>query len=127
MMQMEMVAREIRRMLDRDGYRPGDIGLLARSVADIAPVLKAVFARYDIPVWLHAGERLGENPFVRCVSWLLRLWQRDWRREDLLRFARSSYAGFHRFAVDAMERKARRRARRRSMVSRWGNRWPRWG
>src|SRR5207249_6208687 len=76
---------------------------------DLAPVIKSVFSRYDIPVWLHIGERLGDNPFIACVSALLRLWLRDWRRDDLLRFLRSSFLGLNRFAVDALERKARRR------------------
>ena len=107
-MQVEMVAREIRRLIHRNGYRPREIGLLARSVADLAPVIKSVFSRYDIPVWLHIGERLGDNPFIACVSALLRLWLRDWRRDDLLRFLRSGFLGLNRFAVDALERKARR-------------------
>jgi superfamily I DNA/RNA helicase len=37
LMQVEMVAREIRRLLDGQGYRPREICLLARSVADLAP------------------------------------------------------------------------------------------
>src|SRR5207247_10552240 len=68
LMQAEMVAREIRRLLDREGYHPGEIGVLVRSMAGIAPLLRNVFARYEIPVWLQAGERLGENPFIACRS-----------------------------------------------------------
>lgn len=107
LMQVEMVAREIRRLIDRNGYRPREIGLLARSVADLAPVIKSVFGRYDIPVWLHIGERLGANPFVACIAALLRVWLRDWRRDDLLRFLRSSFLGLNRFALGALEGKAR--------------------
>lgn len=108
LMQVEMVGREIRRLLDHGGYRAKEICVLARSVGEVAPVIRPVFARYGIPVWLNVGERLGENPFVACVSTLLRVWLSDWRREELLRFLRSPYLGLNRFAVHAFERKARR-------------------
>jgi ATP-dependent helicase/nuclease subunit B len=116
--QVEMVAREIRRLLDRHGYRPREIGVLARSTAELAPVIRNVFHRYEIPVWLNVGERLGDNPFVTCVATLLRVWLYDWQRDDLLRLARSSYLGLNRFAVDALERKARARGLRHGRA-RW--------
>ena len=76
-------------------------------------MIRSVFARYKIPVWLHVGERLGGSPIVACVGTLLRVWLRDWQRDDLLRFLRSSYLGLSRFAIDGLERRARRQGLQR--------------
>ena len=64
--------------------------MLVRSIGELAPVLKSVFSRYGVPIWLHVREPLRENPLVRCVSTLLQVWRLDWRREELLRFGRAA-------------------------------------
>ncbi|MCW3100560.1 MAG: helicase/exodeoxyribonuclease subunit [Chthonomonadaceae bacterium] len=104
----EMVAREFRRLhAGGDGYVWDDFAVILRGMGDYAPILAAVFERYGIPLGVDGPERLSDNPLLRTVMHLLAVVRRDWQRDDLLAFLKSSYTAPASLAADALRRQAR--------------------
>lgn len=104
----EMVAREFRRLhAGGSGYVWDDFAVILRGMGDYAPILAAVFERYGIPLGVDGPERLSDNPLLRTVLHLLAIVRRDWQRDDLLAFLKSSYTAPTPLAADALRRRAR--------------------
>ena len=104
----EMVAREFRRLYDAGGYAWGDFGVILRAMGDYAPILAAVFERHGIPLGVDGPETLTENPMLKTLLHLLAVVRRNWQRDDVLAFLKSSYTAPDRLEADALRRRARR-------------------
>lgn len=82
--EVRMVAREVKRLITSaptdERLRPGQIGIIARSLDDYRTALRQVFAEYGLPLFLAGGEPAIERPCVRFVSDLLRLIEDDYPR-----------------------------------------------
>ena len=114
----EMVAREFRRMHDGGGLSWNDFGIILRTQGDYAPILSAVFERYEIPLGADGPEKLDQNPLMKTVLHLLDIFCNGWQRDDVLAFMKSSYTVPDKLAADALRRRART-ARVRSGRGEW--------
>ena len=114
----EMVAREFRRIHDAGGLSWNDFGIILRTQGDYAPILSAVFERYEIPLGADGPEKLDQNPLMKTVLHLLDIFCNGWQRDDILAFMKSSYTETDKLAADALRRRART-ARVRSGRMEW--------
>lgn len=89
--EIEMIAREIRRMVREDQIRYSDCAVLMRHISGYEPLIHSVFQHYDIPVEIHERERTKLSPLVQSVVFLFRIFREDWKRESLFNFLKSSY------------------------------------
>ena len=103
----EMTAREFRRIYDAGGYSWNDFGIILRTLGDYAPILSAVFERYEIPLGADGPERLDQNPLVKTVLHLLDILRDGWQRDDVLAFLKSSYTAPDKLAADGIRKAAR--------------------
>jgi ATP-dependent helicase/nuclease subunit B len=102
----EMVAREFRRIHDSLHIPWSEFAILLRSTRDYAPILSAVFERYNVPVGADGPETCAENPLLKTVLTLLDVVRYGWRREDILAFLKSSYTAPDSFQVDLLRKHA---------------------
>ena len=102
-----MVAREFRRIHDAGGISWDDFGVILRTQGDYAPILSAVFERYEIPLGADGPEKLDQNPLMKTILHLLDILCNGWQREDVLAFVKSSYTAPGKLAADALRRRAR--------------------
>ena len=82
--EVRMVAREVKRLIGLAGgperLRPGQIGIIARSLDNYRIALGQVFAEYGLPIFVAGGEPVADRPCVRFVADLLRLIEEDYPR-----------------------------------------------
>ena len=82
--EVNQVARRIKSLLvDRAAnsqvaVRPGNILVVARSLTTIAPRVKEVFERFEIPYFLEARPAAITAPAIKILLYLLQLDQDDW-------------------------------------------------
>ncbi len=89
--EVEMMARQIKRLNLKSGYHFSDIALILRQTDPYVSVIRSVFGRFGIPVEFHERFRLGTNAVARTVMSLLAVFLEGWKREDLFNFLKSSY------------------------------------
>lgn len=104
--EIEMIAREIRRLYREGAYHFSDFCLIFRSIGAYEEVVRAVFDSFRIPVEIHERKKLKQNAFIRAVVRWLRVLREGWRREDLFALLQSNYYGFDQEAVRALEQKS---------------------
>lgn len=89
--EIEMIAREIKKIYRR---RPGhfsDISLIFRTIGSYEKTIRSVFAFYGIPVHIHERAKLIESGPASILYRVLRLISEGWRREDLLYLLKSAF------------------------------------
>lgn len=89
--EIELIAREIRKLYSGGGYRYSDFAVLFRQIRDYGRVISSIFSRYGIPAEIHERERLKFSPWISVPATLLSIFKDRWRREDVLSFLRSGY------------------------------------
>ncbi len=101
--ELEMIAREIKRIVFETGMNYSDIALIFRQVGPYLSAIRSVFSKYEIPVEIHEREKLKHHLLAGTLVSLLRLIMDDWKREDLLNFLKSAYVRANRDLVYKME------------------------
>jgi ATP-dependent helicase/nuclease subunit B len=95
--EVELVARTIKRLLqngdsdNRTRVRPGDIAVVFRSTAEVAPLVREAFTEYGIPFALDSGITLGRAPLLSALIALLKLDLEDWPFRELLQLITNNY------------------------------------
>jgi len=89
--EVEEVARRIVDLLDGGATAPASIGVIARALADYAPLVRLVFPRYGIRFRVAGGLPLSEVPVVRAAMALVRLEAEDYAFRALARVLGSAY------------------------------------
>ncbi|MBI1977379.1 MAG: exodeoxyribonuclease V subunit gamma [Candidatus Omnitrophica bacterium] len=89
--EMEMIAREIKRLVRAHDYHFSDIAVLFRTTDPYLPTLQSVFRKFGIPYEIHERFRLRTSPLASTFSSFLKILLSDWTREDMFNFLKSSY------------------------------------
>ncbi|OGW87324.1 MAG: hypothetical protein A3A81_00715 [Omnitrophica bacterium RIFCSPLOWO2_01_FULL_45_10b] len=104
--ELEMIAREIKRLARTHGYHFSDMALLLRATDPYVSVIQSVFRRFQIPFELHERWRLSTSPIARTLVSFLQIFLNDWNRNDLFNFLKSSYVRTNYELVCAIELQA---------------------
>ncbi|OGX04233.1 MAG: hypothetical protein A3G87_08910 [Omnitrophica bacterium RIFCSPLOWO2_12_FULL_50_11] len=89
--EIEMIAREIKRLVRAHSYHFSDIAVLFRTTDPYIQVIRSVFRKYQIPVEIHERMRLRTSPIARTLASFFEIILNDWTRKDLFNFLKSSY------------------------------------
>lgn len=82
--ELAVTAKEILRLVTRQGIPFSEIAVVARSLDAYQPSMREVFSQHCIPISTSATEPLRQFPLVKAVLLLLRLAARDYPRSDVV-------------------------------------------
>lgn len=80
------ICREIIRLVQREGIRFDEIGILVRDYAGYARVLQEAFELYQIPYFLAPGKPLSDFSSARALLCLLRIPEEEYSRRSVINF-----------------------------------------
>jgi ATP-dependent helicase/nuclease subunit B len=106
--EVEMVARALRREHDRKGTLWSRCAIILRAAETYLPILTGVCEKYGIPLAVGQARIVADNPLIKTIMTLLNVSTRDWQREDVIAFLKSSYTTADKLRADALARRARK-------------------
>ncbi|QDI90032.1 helicase-exonuclease AddAB subunit AddB [Salicibibacter halophilus] len=83
--EVEGVAREIIELVRDRGYQYGDIALLVRDDRPYDELLKRVFGRFEIPIFLDEKRSMMHHPVVELIRSTLEIVEKNWPFEAVFR------------------------------------------
>ncbi|MBI4388359.1 MAG: PD-(D/E)XK nuclease family protein [Candidatus Omnitrophica bacterium] len=101
--ELEMIAREIKRIFAEKELNYSDIALIFRNVGPYLSVLKSVFSKFKIPLEIHEREELRAHLLARTIVSFLSIFLNGWKREDVFNFLKSSFVHVNYKTVCEME------------------------
>lgn len=89
--EIEMIAREIRRLSREEELYLSDICVILRSVSPYQKTLASVFNEFGIPAHIHERFKLSQTALGSFLFRLTALFTEGWKREDLFYLAKSGF------------------------------------
>lgn len=103
MEEMVFVSRQIRQLVQKDGYRYRDIAVVTGAVEEYQPYIKECFAKYDIPYFMDQTTEVTFHPFIECVRAALEIVESNFSYEAVMRFLRCGFTDIVEEDIDALE------------------------
>ena len=90
--EVEYVAKQIYRLVKSENYRFKDIAVMTKEIENYGSLCKAIFASYDIPVFLDEKKELSQNEFAKYVLSLLEVFAKNWSYESVIEYIKTGFA-----------------------------------
>ncbi|TQE91387.1 helicase-exonuclease AddAB subunit AddB [Ureibacillus terrenus] len=79
------IAREIKRLVQEEGIRYRDIGIMYRQPDLYDPLISTIFAQYDIPVFTNEKKPMLHHPLIEFSRSVLEVITSHWKYEPIFR------------------------------------------
>ncbi|WP_040204485.1 helicase-exonuclease AddAB subunit AddB [Neobacillus jeddahensis] len=83
--EIEGIAREVRHLVRKKGYRYRDIALLIRNGGDYHEIVEPVFEDYQIPFFIDQKRTMQSHPLIELIRSTLEVINSYWRYEPVFR------------------------------------------
>ncbi|WP_193744611.1 3'-5' exonuclease [Geomicrobium sp. JCM 19037] len=83
--EVESVARAIRDLVRKNGYRYEEIAILMRDIEPYEDLLKHTFARFDIPYFLDDSRSMMHHPVIEFIRSTFEMMIQNYRYEPVFR------------------------------------------
>lgn len=90
--EIELVAEEIRRLVQEKGLRTSEIAVVARDVDPYRGAIERTMRLHDVPIE-PAAQRLGDNAYARLMLACIDCVAQGWSRNELLRVLKADHLG----------------------------------
>lgn len=84
--EMEYVAKEIVKLVRNENYRYNEIGIVTKDIDGYLEDAKAVFARYEIPLFIDTKKELNQNILIKYIISLLDIYSNNWSYEAMMNY-----------------------------------------
>lgn len=79
------IAREIKRLVQEEGIRYRDIGIMYRQADVYDPLISTIFAQYNIPVFTNEKKSMLHHPLIEFSRSILEVITSHWKYEPIFR------------------------------------------
>ena len=88
--EMEDVARKISLLVEHENYNYSDIAIVTENGDEYTEIARAVFAKYDIPIFIDEKKDLNQNLLIQYILFMLELFQKNWSYESVFAYLKTS-------------------------------------
>lgn len=93
--EMEYVAKEIIKLIRNESFKYNEIGIVAQNIDEYLEIAKAVFNKYEIPLFIDSKKDLNQNILIKYILALLDIFSKNWSYEAMMTFLK---IGLHEFS-----------------------------
>ena len=87
--ELTLIASKIRQMVKEKGYRYNDFLLLTRHLGAYRNMLKPIFKKAQIPIFIDLEKKVSDHPLVEFLDALFEIDRRNFRYQDLMRLLKT--------------------------------------
>lgn len=89
--EIENVARQIVKLVRDNGYKYNDISIITKNIDTYANITKAIFKKYNIPVFIDEKKDLSQNILVKYVLALVEIFAKNWSYESMFNYIKTGF------------------------------------
>lgn len=87
--EIENIAKEIERKVRDQGYRYKDISIITKNIDTYSGLIKAIFSKYEIPVFIDEKKDLNQNILVKFILALIEIFIKNWSYESMFNYIKT--------------------------------------
>ena len=89
--EIEYVAKNIIQLIKNEKYKFNEIGIITKNVNQYASLIKAIFAKYDIPVYIDEKKDLKQNILIRYILSILEIIIKNYSYEAVFNYLKIDF------------------------------------
>ncbi len=89
--EIEEVARQVVKLIKTNEYRYKDISVITKNIDTYSNLIKAIFEKYDIPVFIDEKKDLNQNAIVKYVLSILDVFSKNWSYKAMFNYIKSGF------------------------------------
>ena len=101
--EIEEVAKRIQKLVSKDNLRYKDISIITKNIENYAPLVRAIFRQYDIPVFIDEKRDLNQNIIVQYVISILSVLNRNFASEDVFSYIKLGFLDIEKEEIFKLE------------------------
>ena len=90
--EIEEVARNILKLVRDEEYRYRDISIITKNIETYSSLARAIFNKYDIPIFIDENRDLNQNIVVQYVLAILEIFTRNWSYESVFNYIKTGFS-----------------------------------
>lgn len=91
--EIENVAKEIVRLVRDNGLRYKEISVITKTMDTYSKIIKAIFNKYDIPVYIDEKKDLSQNILIKYVLSIIEIFSKNWSYEAVFNYLKTGLSG----------------------------------
>ena len=101
--EIEYVANNIIELVREKGYRYKDISIITKETGEYSSLIKSIFAKYNIPVFIDEKKDLNQNILVKYIISLLDIFSKSWSIEAIFNYLKSGFTNISDYELFVLE------------------------
>ena len=114
--EIEYVAKEITKLVRDENYQYSDISIITKNIEKISSIVKAIFNKYKIPVYIDEKDELSQNIVIKYILSILEIFAKNWSQDAMLSYIKSGFVDIEKQDIYKLE----------NYVKKWGIKGNRW-
>jgi len=101
--EIENVAINIVKLVRNNNYRYKDIAVITKGLDVYSNLVKVIFNKYQIPVFIDEKKDLSQNIIVKYILSILEIFARNWSYEAVLNYVKTGFLDFSKHEIFILE------------------------
>lgn len=89
--EIEEVAKNILKLVRDEGYRYREISIITKNIATYSSLARAIFDKYDIPIFIDENRDLNQNIVIQYVLSILEIFIKNWSYEAVFNYIKTGF------------------------------------
>lgn len=92
--EIEYIAKNIINLVKNNNYKFNEIGIITKNVNTYSSLIKAIFEKYEIPVFIDEKKDLNQNILIRYILSILEIIIKNYSYEAVFNYLKINFAEF---------------------------------
>lgn len=114
--EVENVAKNIYNLVKNNGYKYREIGIITNDLENYSIDSKAIFEKYDIPIFIDEKKDLSQNILIKYIIALLNIFEYNWSFDSVFNYLKIGLLNFSNYDIYLLE----------NYCKKWGIRGTKW-
>jgi len=102
--EIENLAKSIINLVKNEKYRYKEIGVITKNIDTYSSLIRAIFAKYDIPVFIDEKRDLNQNILVQYVLSILEIFNKNWSYESVFNYIKTGFVEIEQDEIFKLEK-----------------------
>ena len=106
--ELEDIAKKITNLVKEENYRYRDISIITQNTEEYSEDAKAIFEKYNIPIFIDEKKKLNQNIIIQFVLAMLEIFEKNWSYEAMFTYIKSDLLGLEEQNIYELENYCRK-------------------
>ena len=91
--EIEEVAKQILKFVRDENLRYKDISIITKNIENYSSLARAIFEKYEIPIFIDENRDLNQNIIIQYVLAILEIFNKNWTYDAVFNYIKTGFSG----------------------------------